>query len=64
MARFAVVEPSVATMIRCIESALRAIAAKEGRVISHRQVVLCSHNVAGATQREYMLFGRRYCGAM
>ena len=64
MARFAVVEPSVATMIRCIESALRAIAAKEGRVISYRQVAICSYDVAGLTQQEYMLFGRRYCGAM
>jgi len=45
------VEPSVATMIRCIESALRGIAAKEGWVISRRQVALCRHDIAGLTQR-------------
>jgi hypothetical protein len=52
MARFAALEPSVATMMRCIESVLRAIAAKEGRVVSHRQVALSTREVAGRMQRE------------
>lgn len=64
MARFAAFEPSVATTMQCIGSVLRGITAKEGWVISHRQVAPSMHDVAGSTQREYTLFDRRYCGAM